>query len=507
MRALLRRTSVSGSRGRVPRRRPRRSTRSAAPRSRGDRPLELTKTEFDVLELLMVNAGIVLPRDTIYDRIWGFDFETSSRSLDVYIGYLRTKTEAEGEPRLVHTVRGVGYAAPRDHEPALADRRRPRRRSPRSCARSARPRRTSRRRSASQDSIDESMLASASEPIAPTRAAERHSAAQPSGRRPARRVGDSGRERADQGRRRFQRPRAARPSGMFQPATSRAAHQRRRHRAPSCIEGSPKLPVDADRHRVRAVTAARRASQTVSVKGERLPSPHRRRSRRRRVPVRAAASTRSTACSRRCGTRLVSSALVGVGARGARSGGCRRPHRASRSTGCGSTAEGIAAHPGPHHAGPDGRRGRDRQPGAELHDDGRRARRLADASNNGSSATRATSCARRSRACAPTPSSSRAPTSSSPASTRPSSKACSSRSRSSPTSCPSSSSWPTDRSANGEAPGRWCSLTELARSVADARASAGAGARSRSSTTAPTAACSRSRRCSSARSRTWSTTR
>ena len=57
----------------------------------------------------MLNAGIVLSRDTIYQRIWGYDFETSSRSLDVYVGYLRTKTEAGGEPRLLHTVRGVGY--------------------------------------------------------------------------------------------------------------------------------------------------------------------------------------------------------------------------------------------------------------------------------------------------------------------------------------------------------------------------------------------------------------
>jgi len=76
---------------------------------RGDAPLDLTKTEFDLLELLMLNAGIVLGRDTIYDRIWGFDFETSSRSLDVYVGYLRRKTEGNGEPRLLHTVRGVGY--------------------------------------------------------------------------------------------------------------------------------------------------------------------------------------------------------------------------------------------------------------------------------------------------------------------------------------------------------------------------------------------------------------
>jgi two-component system response regulator MprA len=76
---------------------------------RRGRPLDLTKTEFDLLELLMLNAGIVLGRDTIYDRIWGFDFETSSRSLDVYVGYLRRKTEGNGEPRLLHTVRGVGY--------------------------------------------------------------------------------------------------------------------------------------------------------------------------------------------------------------------------------------------------------------------------------------------------------------------------------------------------------------------------------------------------------------
>ena len=56
----------------------------------------------------------MLTRDVIYDRIWGYDFETRSRSLDVYIGYLRTKTEDDGEPRLVHTVRGVGYVACRE---------------------------------------------------------------------------------------------------------------------------------------------------------------------------------------------------------------------------------------------------------------------------------------------------------------------------------------------------------------------------------------------------------
>ena len=76
---------------------------------RGSRELILTKTEFDLLELLMQNVGIVLERDTLYDRIWGFNFETGSRSLDVYIGYLRRKTEEGGEARILHTIRGVGY--------------------------------------------------------------------------------------------------------------------------------------------------------------------------------------------------------------------------------------------------------------------------------------------------------------------------------------------------------------------------------------------------------------
>lgn len=76
---------------------------------RRDVVIDLTKTEFDLLELLMSNAGIVIDRDTIYDRIWGYDFETSSNSLDVYIGYLRRKTEADGASRLIQTVRGVGY--------------------------------------------------------------------------------------------------------------------------------------------------------------------------------------------------------------------------------------------------------------------------------------------------------------------------------------------------------------------------------------------------------------
>jgi two-component system response regulator MprA len=82
---------------------------------RDGRPLELTRTEFLLLELLMRNPRVVLTRGTIFDRVWGYDFGPSSNSLEVYIGYLRRKTEAAGEARVVHTVRGVGYVlrAPR----------------------------------------------------------------------------------------------------------------------------------------------------------------------------------------------------------------------------------------------------------------------------------------------------------------------------------------------------------------------------------------------------------
>jgi two-component system response regulator MprA len=76
---------------------------------RGDRELVLTKTEFDLLELLMQQPGAVVSREQIYEAIWGYNFETSSKSLDVYIGYLRRKTEEAGESRVVFTVRGVGY--------------------------------------------------------------------------------------------------------------------------------------------------------------------------------------------------------------------------------------------------------------------------------------------------------------------------------------------------------------------------------------------------------------
>ena len=76
---------------------------------RGDRELELTRTEFLLLELLMRHPRQVLTRETIFDRVWGYDFGPSSNSLEVYVGYLRRKTEAGGEQRLVHTVRGIGY--------------------------------------------------------------------------------------------------------------------------------------------------------------------------------------------------------------------------------------------------------------------------------------------------------------------------------------------------------------------------------------------------------------
>ena len=77
---------------------------------RDSRALELTRTEFRLLELFMLHPRQVLTRDVIFDRVWGYDFGPASNSLEVYVGYLRRKTEAEGEPRLIHTVRGVAYA-------------------------------------------------------------------------------------------------------------------------------------------------------------------------------------------------------------------------------------------------------------------------------------------------------------------------------------------------------------------------------------------------------------
>jgi len=83
------------------------STREAR---RGGDAFELTRTEFSLLELFLLNPRQVLTRSVIFERVWGYDFGFGSNSLDVYIGYLRRKTEAGGKPRLIQTIRGVGYA-------------------------------------------------------------------------------------------------------------------------------------------------------------------------------------------------------------------------------------------------------------------------------------------------------------------------------------------------------------------------------------------------------------
>ena len=110
LRALLRRSGVTGETDRL-----RVADLEVDPAARqawrGGQVLDLTKTEFDLLELLVYNAGVVLTREVIFERVWGYDFETTSNSIDVYIGYLRRKTEVGGFARLIHTVRGVGYVA------------------------------------------------------------------------------------------------------------------------------------------------------------------------------------------------------------------------------------------------------------------------------------------------------------------------------------------------------------------------------------------------------------
>jgi two-component system response regulator MprA len=81
---------------------------------RGERKVELTRTEFQLLELFMRHPRQVLPRATIFERVWGYDFGATSNSLEVYVYYLRRKLEAADEPRLIHTVRGVGYVVRED---------------------------------------------------------------------------------------------------------------------------------------------------------------------------------------------------------------------------------------------------------------------------------------------------------------------------------------------------------------------------------------------------------
>ena len=108
VRALLRRSGWSGER-RVLRFEDLQLDTAAHEVRRGSRPIELTRTEYLLLELFLMNPRQVLTRAQIFDRVWGYDFGPASNSLEVYVGYLRRKTEASGEPRLLHTVRGVGY--------------------------------------------------------------------------------------------------------------------------------------------------------------------------------------------------------------------------------------------------------------------------------------------------------------------------------------------------------------------------------------------------------------
>ncbi len=84
---------------------------------RGGRPLEFSRTEWALLELLLLHPGQVMPRELILERVWGRDFGPDSNSLAVYVGYLRRKLEADGEPRLVHTVHGVGYRLDEPDQP------------------------------------------------------------------------------------------------------------------------------------------------------------------------------------------------------------------------------------------------------------------------------------------------------------------------------------------------------------------------------------------------------
>jgi two-component system response regulator MprA len=110
LRALLRRSSYARKTGKVLEFGDLRMNPATREVSRGGLPIELTRTEFTLLELFMTHPRQVLTREQILHAVWGFEFEPSSNSLDVYVMYLRRKTEACGAPRVVHTVRGVGYA-------------------------------------------------------------------------------------------------------------------------------------------------------------------------------------------------------------------------------------------------------------------------------------------------------------------------------------------------------------------------------------------------------------
>ncbi len=109
LRALLRRSILNGNGKKVIEYGDLTLDPSSYEVKRGERLLDLTRTEYQLLELLMINSEQVMTRDIIYERVWGYDFGVLSNSIDVYIGYLRRKTEDDGEPRLIQTIRGVGY--------------------------------------------------------------------------------------------------------------------------------------------------------------------------------------------------------------------------------------------------------------------------------------------------------------------------------------------------------------------------------------------------------------
>lgn len=109
IRALLRRTDVGSAAGPAAQALDIAVDTERRTATRGGRVLDLTKMEFELLDLLVRNAGIVLDRSTMYERVWGYDFGDDSKSLDVHISYLRRKLEEAGEPRIIQTVRGVGY--------------------------------------------------------------------------------------------------------------------------------------------------------------------------------------------------------------------------------------------------------------------------------------------------------------------------------------------------------------------------------------------------------------
>jgi len=109
LRALLRRTSTSDEDVEVLEYADLSMDLASREVHRNNRLIELTRTEFNLLELFLRRPRRVLERSFILEEVWGFDFPTTANSLEVYVGYLRRKTEEDGEPRLIHTVRGVGY--------------------------------------------------------------------------------------------------------------------------------------------------------------------------------------------------------------------------------------------------------------------------------------------------------------------------------------------------------------------------------------------------------------